>query len=151
MRLNVGFTTFVFIAATVTIVFAHGGADGIVKERMDIMTSIEDQMKVIGRMIKGQAPFEPEAAASAARAIASHAKEIPEKFPEGSLQAPSEAHPLIWDEWEAFIDLNDDLRTSATALADAALMASDAGAIRPNLVAIGKTCVACHRDFRASD
>ena len=108
-------------------------------------------MKSIGEIIKGQQTFETESVVSAAEAIAIHAEEIPDKFPEGSLEAPSEAHPLIWDEWDTFIDLTGDMKESAMALADAALTATDASAIRPHFISLGKTCLACHEDFRTAD
>lgn len=151
MNLKAGLPTIAFIVATVTMAFAHSGADGIVKERMEMMKSIAEQMKSIEEMIKGRQTFAAETLVSAAQAIASHADEIPDKFPEGSLKAPSEAHPLIWDEWDTFIGLADDLKDSATALVDAASMATDASTIRPDFLALGKTCLTCHEDFRTAD
>ena len=130
---------------------AHSGASGVVKERMELMKDIAEQMKQIGAMIKGEAAFDAAAVRSAADTVAAHAGAMPELFPEGSTDAPSEALPVIWQDWEAFRGLAADLEDSAGALSEAAAAASGAGAIRAPFASVGRTCSACHEDFRQAD
>ena len=81
------------------LVFAHSGATGIVKERMDLMKSIADQMKTVGKMIKGEEEFDVNRVVIAAGAIEAYAKLVPDLFPDGPVEAPSEALPAIWQDW----------------------------------------------------
>ena len=127
---------------------AHSGATGIVKQRMELMKSIADQMKTIGKMIKGEENFDAQQVAEAAERIVSHAEKVPEMFPEGSNEAPSEALPAIWQDWETFLQLSADMKQNASDLRSAALNATDVKSIRPQFAAVGKTCSACHEDFR---
>ena len=127
---------------------AHSGATGIVKHRMDLMKSIAEQMKTVGKMIKGEDDYDADQVANAARIIVDHAEKVPEMFPEGSVGAPSEALPAIWQDWETFLQLTADMKQQASDLLAAAENASDVDGIRPQFAAVGKTCSACHEDFR---
>ena len=84
------------------IAFAHSGAKGIVKERMDMMSDIGKSMKTIGTMLRN-GEFDPETAKQAALVIQEHAARIPDLFPDGSINGPSEALPSIWTNWEEFV------------------------------------------------
>jgi cytochrome c556 len=71
--------------------FAHEGATGVVMERMDLMKGQQKQMKLIGDMAKGKKKFDAAKAAAAARDLGKSTKKIPDLFPEGSNNHPSEA------------------------------------------------------------
>ena len=134
------------IAATAAL--AHTGATGIVKERMDAMSELEDRMKAIVAMLKGKAPFDAAAVKAAAEVMAGHAARMPNQFPEGSLKHPSEALPAIWTDWTAFANLAEDMKSRAHALEAAAGTATDASGISSEFVAVGATCKSCHDKFR---
>ena len=151
MRLKDTALAIAIVAATATAVLGHSGATGIVKERMDLMKDVGAQMKAVGKMIEGETAFDPVGAASAARRIADHSRGVLAMFPEGSNDPPSEALPVIWEEWADFAQLVSDMETRAGALAESAEDAKDADAIRPQFAALGKTCSACHDDFRKPD
>ncbi|MGD9501441.1 MAG: cytochrome c, partial [Methyloceanibacter sp.] len=70
MILRPFYLTLLACALPVTLAYAHEGATGVVKERMDLMDSQKDAMKVIGDMAKDKTPFDAEAAAKAANEIA---------------------------------------------------------------------------------
>ena len=73
--------------------FAHGGATGIVKQRIDGMTA----------MMRGKRPYDADAVSEAAAIIQSHAgPALTDLFPEGSIHGPSEARPDIWTNWSEF-------------------------------------------------
>ncbi len=130
------------------VAWAHKGATGIVKERMDVMSSIGANMKTIGEMLEGKTAFDGKRVEAAARAIAGHADQFHHLFPEGTNDKPSEALPVIWKDWDRFIKLAADLKKTSIVLAETALSASDADDIRIAALLVAGTCKACHTDFR---
>jgi cytochrome c556 len=148
MRARIGIATAAILSATILSAYAHGGATGVVMERMMIMKSIQNHMKVVGEMVQGKRNFTAETVKVAGKSIADHADEIPHKFPKGSIEEPSEATHSIWQDWEKFMKLTEELKVTALAMADAAGNANDASVIRPHFADVGKTCSACHEDFR---
>lgn len=101
--------------------FAHSGATGVVKERMDAMKSMGEAIKRIKPMMSGEAAYDKAAVGEAAQAIAKEAGDaMTRKFPEGSIDHPSEVLPRTWDEWERFVALADQLELAASGLAMAA-------------------------------
>ena len=130
------------------IAIAHEGATGMVMQRMEAMKEISEGMKAIGAMVKGEKEFDGVAVESAARMIAEHGKHMPHMFPEGTLDKPTEALPVIWTRWDDFTGLAKRMETASLALAEAARTASSAQDIVPPLSEVGKTCKACHQDFR---
>jgi len=109
------------IVASTSLALAHGGATGIVKDRMDLMASVGKSMKTITEMFQGDKPFDPETVRIAAAFIGNHGgDQMTRLFPEGSIQGPSESLPAIWQDWEGFSKLADDLTKYAGALAKAA-------------------------------
>ena len=135
--------------ASATLALAHEGATGVVKERMDLMESQKDAMKVIGDMAKGKTKFDAAEATKAANDIARTAKKIPELFPEGSGgENKSDALPAVWEKWDRFTDNADDLAGTADALVKT-LADSASEEWKPAFQKVGDTCKSCHEDFRA--
>jgi len=128
--------------------WAHSAASGVVKQRMDAMSDIGRQMKAIGKMMNGDAAFDPAVLQRAARAIESHAQNIPTLFPEGSDQKPTEALPIVWTDWEKFRAIAQALAVSADRLAISAPGAGSAADIRADFSALGTNCQSCHQTFR---
>jgi cytochrome c556 len=127
---------------------AHEGATGMVMHRMEAMKEIGKGMKTIAAMVKGEQAFDRAAVQAAAVIIAEHGRHMPHMFPEGTLDKPTEALPVIWTRWEDFTGLARDMETSALALAEAARTASSAQDILPQLGEVGKSCKSCHESFR---
>ncbi len=89
-------------------VVAHGGATGVVKERMDLMEEMKDSVKAVSSIFKGETAYNADIIRKAADTIKTHSGDaMTELFPEGSLSGHSEAKPLIWDEWQRFKTLSD--------------------------------------------
>ena len=94
--------------------FAHSGATGVMKERMDAMGEMGDAIKRLTPMMRGQTDFDPDLVRSAADTMIGHAgSQMTELFPDGSNGKPSEALDAIWEDWEEFAALADALRESA--------------------------------------
>lgn len=136
------------VAITGTTALAHTGATGIVKQRMESMKIISDSLKQIGAIMKGEATFNVKTVQASATTIATHANSIPKLFPEGTTGHPSEALPAIWTDWERFTAIATKLGEDAHAMSSAASSATDITGIRDELVAVGRSCKACHQDFR---
>ncbi|WP_136659909.1 cytochrome c [Nitratireductor sp. XY-223] len=101
--------------------YAHTGATGIVKERMDAMSVMSKAVKSISKMMMGETPYDADVVKQGAALIKNHAGEaMTSQFPEGSLQKPSVAKPEIWTNWDEFVSLADRLGVLADGLEAAA-------------------------------
>jgi cytochrome c556 len=129
----------------ISVVSAHEGATGIVKERMDAMTTMSNTMKTVGRFIEANrnlAGIQEEA--NRIRNIAAH---IPQWFPPGSTNKPTDALPTIWQRWPDFQARAARLEQDSTRLALVAA-SGDPKAIAAQFRAVGQTCSDCHADYR---
>lgn len=155
---------------------AHSGATGIVKQRMDAMTSIGGAMKALRAMMRGKQTYDADRVKAYARTIAGHgAGNLTALFPEGSAKHPSRANPAIWADWDRFSALAQQLAVYAGALASAASNqrpsarggtaggGKGAGGMMPQaptpealaamapdavFMLLAQNCSACHRAFR---
>lgn len=91
----------------------HGNATGIVKERMELMEDMGDATKGIVKMFKGETAYDNQQVVSFAQTINKHSKDMLNYFPEGSLQKASEALPAIWERWQDFETLSQQLQTES--------------------------------------
>lgn len=128
--------------------YAHDGATGVVKERMERMKSLGREVKTLARMFKGGEPYHPAMVAASAKRIEGHAGgRMLRLFPVGSNGHPSEAKEDIWRHWPDFEAKADALGTQASALAAVADAGPDAAAATFGRL-VG-TCKACHQGFKA--
>ena len=125
-KIALGFAVSSAITATA---FAHGGATGIVKERMDLMLDMGNAMKVLKSTFKGDVAYDAASVRGAALRIRQHSGgNMTKLFPEGSLQMGSEARTEIWTDWERFEAMAVDLEVYTTALAHGAQRTGGASA-----------------------
>ena len=115
----------VVLAGPVT-VLAHGGAEGIVKERMESMELMGKAMKYVGGMVRGDVQADMTTVQEAAQTIIRHGERLPALFPDGSNRGPSDASPRIWQACGQFEKSTDNMIAAARALSDAA---GDAGMV----------------------
>jgi cytochrome c556 len=129
MKIITKWTAATVVASVAVAALAHGGATGIVKERMEDMTTMSNVVKTLSAMMQRDRAYD----AAAVRAGADAIREISgahlrDKFPVGSLQTASEAKDEIWTDWENFGRLADELELLAQGLAESAdngLMANE--------------------------
>ena len=126
-------------------VSAHGGAKGIVKERMDLMKDIGKAMKTLGAMARGKVPLDSAKVKAAAGSIAQHGQKIPALFPKGSTKGVTEAGPRIWQDPEGFRKSADEMVAIAREVAG---QSENAAAQKSIYRRLGKTCSACHKLYR---
>ncbi len=160
------------LCLTTTLVWSHGKATGIVRERMDQMVVLKDAMKVLKAELTNGETYSAAAVSTAAKQIKDHSGEIlTAKFPEGSLTKHSDALPSVWKEAARFSELADEMEQLAVALATAAeaeipniksgvgvlgWLNDDADAYNTaklrspidTFEAIAVTCKSCHDKFR---
>ena len=137
-----GASTFV----TINVGWAHGGATGVVKERMESMKIMGEAMKDLAAMVKGGKPVDGKTISGHSATLKSAASQITKLFPEGSIHGPSEALPEIWKDWERFKDIAVQLEKDADMLAS--VSEGDMRSVKIGFVKIGKSCKDCHSDFR---
>ncbi len=137
----------VAVSGAASVVHAHKGATGVVKERMDAMESIGKDTKALGRMFQGKAPYDAGQVKVLAERIAGHSgARMNALFPDGTKASPSEAKTLIWSEWERFGRISMALETAALSLAAKASEGSDVA--KAPFVEMAGTCKDCHKRYR---
>lgn len=123
----------IIATSTALAALAHGGATGIVKERMDAMADMGKAIKSITPMMRGETDYDAKVVRQAAATFSRHAgASMTDLFPEGSGGMPSEAKDAIWSKWEEFSALAEQLEIVSEGLAGAAdngLMATGGGAM----------------------
>lgn len=125
-------------------VFAHTGATGIVKERMDAMKEMREAIRALGMVEREMVPYDPDLVGRASAIILTHAPQISRLYPAGSFDAPSEALPLIDQEREAFNAIAVELEQAATVLSETRSMVDAQLAIR----AVSNACSNCHQRYQ---
>jgi cytochrome c556 len=100
-------------------VYSHGGATGVVKERMERMERLDELMDRVFAMVRGEVPYDAATVRKAAIEIQSQSgTTMTQLFPEGSAGKPSEARPAIWKDFDTFSHFADRLAWTAGILAE---------------------------------
>ena len=124
--------------------FAHKGATGIVKERMDNFKASQVALKQILAASKRN---DFEAIVPLANQIKNWAEIMPTKFPSGSDGPPSEAAPAIWTDFQGFKSAAKENFEAARFLEVTALN-GDAKETAKAIKKLAGTCKACHQSYR---
>ena len=138
------------ILSTAIVAFAHGGATGIVKERMDGMMAMGKALGSVGDMFKGKTKFNVEQVKAAADILLQHSANIDKLFPDTEASRTgkgTEAIPAVWEDREGFLAIAVELQKRSADLKKVAAT-NDQNQIRASFVAMAKTCGGCHQDYR---
>ena len=138
------FFVFTLLVLSASILWAHSGVkDPNVMKRMKLMSSMAEDTKILGQMMKKQIPFDDEIAMSSMKKIEELSEATPMAFKINASDPKSEAKQLIWEEFVAFTEmanqLTDDLATSTIKTYDD---------LRPVLMKTAGSCKACHARYR---
>lgn len=128
--------------------YAHEGAMGIVKVRMDAMSAIGDNMKSISAMLTGKADFEGKLISKLADEISVHAASFPDHFKEEIEDKFTEASPAIWQKPDEFKKISADLASYADMLSKKAMDSQDGKLLMADFRELAGTCKSCHEAFR---
>ena len=130
-------------------VSAHEGAEGVVKIRMESMKAMASSMKSLSLVARGKAQID-------ATEIKSHIVKIRKEsgerllqlFPKGSDVNPSEANPKIWDDWNEFAKLAEELSLNADLLETSISNADPHSSFARAFKKLSAICSNCHKRFR---
>ena len=105
----------------------------------------------MGSMVKGEMPWNDEALQNFARELDAVANlNLMRGFADGSEKGTTRAKPEIWQNKADFESKLGDLRKAAAALNSAA-GSGDKKAIAAQVGAVGKTCKACHDEYKSKN
>ena len=118
--------------------------------RHELMEGVGGAAKSIGKMMKGEAPFDAEIANESLRTWADAAAKIGDLFPEGSESGyDTEARATIWTDRAGF----DEQVALFAEKANAAVAANPQSLdeLKPAAGGVFKTCKSCHESYRVDD
>ena len=125
---------------------AHQGVQNpIVLARMEGMSTMAEDVEVIGNMARGIAPLDAAAANAALSGIADEATRIVDLFELPEMDPRSEARPLIWDNYADFGNRAMELELAAAQLTGSI---EDRESLTRALRRVGALCSGCHEDYR---
>ncbi len=102
-------------------VLAHNGATGVTLERMNGMVALRGVMRQMAPMMQGQTAYDVRAVQVAGATIIAHAgTNMTKLFPQEQIAAASYAKPEIWESWEEFSALSEQLKAYGLGLSLAA-------------------------------
>ncbi|MBD3677687.1 MAG: cytochrome c [Rhodobacteraceae bacterium] len=145
----------VALAATIVVAGGHANpaVEAGVKARKAHMQLYAHNLGRLGAMAKGEAPYDSEAAASAAANLAALSRLSQQGYwPEGSSNESFEntrALPAIWNDLPGVMEKSAALTEATASLADAA--GTDLASLQAAIGAVGGACGACHKAYRQSD
>ncbi|MFI0842709.1 c-type cytochrome [Mesorhizobium sp. IMUNJ 23232] len=129
---------------------AHKGATGIVAERMAAMKNMSNELKAIGDMLAGNAPFDAAAMVQHSAALHENCHRTTTLFPPGSIDHHSRALPAIWEKPDAFQEAMQRLHSATETFVATATLGNRA-ALAASFEQIGKICTGCHETFRSPE
>jgi len=124
--------------------FAHEGATGVVKERMDKFKMSKTMMKQINVSLR-ENDFEN--IEKSAQKLLSWSKEMSKYFPEGSDVSPSEASKNIWLDPNGFSKAIKNFKEASLELVNQAQAENSEDSIQA-FRNLANTCKGCHQKFR---
>ena len=131
------------VSFSAVVTYAHAVENPAVQKRMNVMKEIKGAMGVLGGMAKGAIAFDAAAATAAQNTLIEQSGMVAVSFEANETDPKSEALPSIWENWDTFVEMADDLTFAAEGLDPSSL-----DGIRGGLGNIGASCGACHKKFR---
>lgn len=141
------------LSASLLILAIGASASVTASAQSDLVAARKANFKQTGiamRQMRGQfSGGDYEAIAASALKIAAWAEQMPEFFPAGTGpdKHQTDALPSIWERFDSFTALAQDNQKAALSLANAA-KDGDGNSIMAGMQDLGKTCGACHSQFR---
>ena len=129
--------------------FAQAKPEDVIKYRKGLYTVTAWHMRPLGAMVKGQMPFDQAVFLKNAEVVAAMASHAPDAFAAGSDKgAETRAKPEIWSDAAGFKKVMDGFQAESAKMVQVAKTAKDVDAVRGQFAALGKSCAACHDNFR---
>lgn len=119
-----------------------------VKEREKLMESFKKDAGTMGKMVKGETPYDAAAFQAAADNLAANADKPWVHYTPESANEKSEAKPEVWSKPDEFKKEIEKFTTAAAALKTAAASGKLDDVKKP-FGDVGQSCKSCHDTFRA--
>jgi cytochrome c556 len=136
------------IMAVSTATVAQVKPEDSIKYRKAAFALIGYNFGSLGAMAQDKKPYNKDEAIRNAEAVAALGKMPLEHFGPGTDKGDTKAKPEIWSQMEKFRGLMGKMNEQTTKLAQVA-KAGDLAALKAQFGETGKTCKACHDDYRA--
>jgi cytochrome c556 len=149
--LGVAVTSIVLVGAGPSTVARGDEPNPVIVLRQRLMDADGQAAALAVAMVRGQVPFDPAMAATAATIISHVYTNMADLFPAGTdkglgYNGPTKASPEIWKDNAGFKALNQKMIGDAKAAADAAAKGKDAFA--QAFTVVGQNCQSCHEKYR---
>jgi len=118
-----------------------------VKYRQSVLSVMGTHFGRIGAVVKGEKPYDKNTVMADAALVEILSKLPWSAFPPGSDLMESKAKPDIWKQMPKFKDYSEKMQKEVANLSTAA-KSGDLNKIKTAFGAAGKSCKACHDDFR---
>ncbi len=136
----------VVILFSSTLLLAHTGVKNEdVMKRMNLMKSMAENSKIIGEMLKKKIPFDLEQAKNSLVEISNLSKSTPLVFEKMAMDPKSESKIIIWEEFDNFRDLSNNLADNTLSAAENLSGFED---LKPALMTTASGCKECHTRYR---
>ncbi len=126
---------------------AQAKPDQLVKQRQSAMSLIGWYFGPIGAMMRGDRPFDAAVVARNAGYLEVLSKMPAEGFQPSTKDEKTRAKPEVWTDKGKFDKAMENMQGELAKFAQVA-KAGDQGAIKTQFGAVGKSCAACHDEFR---
>ena len=129
-----------------TLLLAHTGVKNeYVMKRMNLMKAMAENSKIIGQMLKKKIPFDLEQAKNSLIEISNLSKSTPSVFEKMAMDPKSESKIIIWEEFDNFRDLSNNLADNTLSAAENLSGFED---LKPVLMTTASGCKECHTRYR---
>ena len=129
-----------------TLLLAHTGVKNEdVMKRMNLMKAMAENSKIIGQMLKKKIPFDLEQAKNSLIEISNLSKSTPSVFEKMAMDPKSESKIIIWEEFDNFRDLSNNLADNTLSAAENLFGFED---LKPALITTASGCKECHTRYR---
>ena len=129
-----------------TLLLAHTGVKNEdVMKRMNLMKSMAENTKIIGEMLKKKIPFDLERAKNSLIEVSNLSKSTPSEFEKMAMDPKSESKIIIWEEFDNFRDLSNNLADNTLSAAENLFGFED---LKPALITTASGCKECHSKYR---
>ena len=123
--------------------------DDPVTTRQKLMQANGGAAGLASAMVKGEIPFNADAAEAALRTMNAVAYSYGDYFPEGSDQGDTRASPEIWANMEEFQQYLADFQADTDAARESEPQTAEA--LGAAMMEIGANCQQCHEEFREEE
>jgi cytochrome c556 len=151
MKFRFGLTAIAIaaVAGGIAIAEAQTNVAASIATRQDAMKAQGGAMRTLTPIVRGEQPWNQQAAVQAATTLNNTAKAIPTVFPQGSgpEAGKTDALPAIWQNWTDFQAKAKALETESAKLLQLAQAGDEAG-FKAQFPAVGRSCGGCHENYR---